>query len=677
MVQSTLTELAAQAESMATPVSRASDLHGPKHWRAVAQVAAMLLAEAPGVDPRSLFIFACLHDTKRLNDDRDPEHGGRAAMVLDELDHGLDPDRLARLRFAIRNHSGGGGGPSHEDPTIGACWDSDRLTLDRVGIRPEPLYISTPSVRDELERFRAAAREISEGSDRSWQEIAAAFERPGPPREGSGRRLVASDFYGYLRPSRCGLRVWLRDQGDVEEDPPGVFAEMLMRLGIEHERRHLARFPGHIDIAELDRDEQAEATIAEVAAGERVIYQGRLQAPATLDGREVWIVGLPDFLLPARSGYAIRDSKLNRRVGSGQEHVRLQLEAYGWLYEQTFGEPPVALQVHGGSGEIITLDYEGGGEALAAFEQILRFRTMEEEPADEHVGVSKCGGCGFRSRCWPLAQERRDVGLLPFADRGLIDELHARGVHTLPDLVEGFDSEQLGALERPSWNGERRPVGDRAERLLINARALLERRPILIKAPEIPEHDTYVMFDLEGMPPTVDEIEKIYIWGLQPFGVGGGEFRAGVAGFGGRGDREGWESFLDEADAIFAEHGDVPFVHWASYEKVKLNLYLARYGDRAGVAQRVLNNLLDLLPITRDAVAVPLSGYGLKEIETLTGYERQLVESGGEWSMARYIEATETHDEAERTAIIDDILAYNREDLEATWAVMEWLRGLK
>ena len=44
--------------------------------------------------------------------------------------------------------------------------------------------------------------------------------------------------------------------------------------------------------------------------------------------------------------------------------------------------------------------------------------------------------------------------------------------------------------------------------------------------------------------------------------------------------------------------------------------------------------------------------------------------------MAKYIEATETADEAARAAIMDEILAYNREDLEATWAVMGWLRGL-
>ena len=45
--------------------------------------------------------------------------------------------------------------------------------------------------------------------------------------------------------------------------------------------------------------------------------------------------------------------------------------------------------------------------------------------------------------------------------------------------------------------------------------------------------------------------------------------------------------------------------------------------------------------------------------------------------MARYIEATETDDERVRAAIMDEILAYNREDLEATWAVLEWLRRLE
>jgi predicted RecB family nuclease len=40
-----------------------------------------------------------------------------------------------------------------------------------------------------------------------------------------------------------------------------------------------------------------------------------------------------------------------------------------------------------------------------------------------------------------------------------------------------------------------------------------------------------------------------------------------------------------------------------------------------------------------------------------------------------FIEATETSDEAKRKELMDKILAYNKEDLEATWAVFQWLKA--
>ena len=115
--------------------------------------------------------------------------------------------------------------------------------------------------------------------------------------------------------------------------------------------------------------------------------------------------------------------------------------------------------------------------------------------------------------------------------------------------------------------------------------------------------------------PRPDELEKIYLWGMQPFGARPGEFRAATAGFGPEGDREGWEAFLREAAAIFNDYDDIPFVHWANYERTKIALYLDRHGDRDGIAERVKRNLLDLLPITHESVALPLSSYGLKAIE--------------------------------------------------------------
>jgi predicted RecB family nuclease len=42
--------------------------------------------------------------------------------------------------------------------------------------------------------------------------------------------------------------------------------------------------------------------------------------------------------------------------------------------------------------------------------------------------------------------------------------------------------------------------------------------------------------------------------------------------------------------------------------------------------------------------------------------------------MAACIEAVESEDAGRRAQLMDDIRQYNQEDLDATWAVLEWLR---
>jgi len=134
--------------------------------------------------------------------------------------------------------------------------------------------------------------------------------------------------------------------------------------------------------------------------------------------------------------------------------------------------------------------------------------------------------------------------------------------------------------------------------------------------------------------------------------------------------------FLEKAAQIFDEYGDIQFVHWATYEATLITVYLERFGDGTGRAARVQKNLLNLLPITERSIVLPLPGYSLKRIEKYIGFERTQDEYGGNWSMAKYIEATETQDLATRESLMDAIRTYNREDLEATWAVLEWLLKL-
>jgi predicted RecB family nuclease len=165
------------------------------------------------------------------------------------------------------------------------------------------------------------------------------------------------------------------------------------------------------------------------------------------------------------------------------------------------------------------------------------------------------------------------------------------------------------------------------------------------------------------MPPYLDELDKIYLWGMQVFGEKPSDFTHSVSGFGPDGDRDGWIVFLEKANRIFEAYGDVPFVHWATYEKTYLRRYVDRYGDVDGVAARVETNLLDLLRVTQDSIVLPLPSYSLKVVEQYIGFERKQAEYGGQWAMATFIEATETSDEQVRQKLMAQILAYNMEDL--------------
>jgi predicted RecB family nuclease len=147
-----------------------------------------------------------------------------------------------------------------------------------------------------------------------------------------------------------------------------------------------------------------------------------------------------------------------------------------------------------------------------------------------------------------------------------------------------------------------------------------------------------------------------------------------VAEFGPAGDRRSWEDFLKIAAEIFDEYGDIPFVHWHHYERVNIDKYVERYGDVDGIASRVRGNLLDLLPITQKSIALPLCSYSLKVVEDYIGFKRTQEEYGGDWAMAKYIEAVETEDVAQRNKLVGEILKYNEEDLQATWVVFNWLR---
>ncbi len=119
-------------------------LHHLTHWQRVEKYG-LMIAETNGADQEVIKLFAYLHDARRRNDEDDPGHGERAAVLLDELIGegliSLSDLQYTQLRSALRQHDRDDA--ASEDITVRTCWDADRLDLWRGDIIPNPQLMFT------------------------------------------------------------------------------------------------------------------------------------------------------------------------------------------------------------------------------------------------------------------------------------------------------------------------------------------------------------------------------------------------------------------------------------------------------------------------------------------------------------------------------------------------------
>ena len=125
--------------------------HGPAHWLRVLRNVTYIADNLPEADRTVCELFALLHDCQRMNESTDPQHGQRAAEFVktlyskDQID--ISDSQLRLLVAAIFGHAKG---QISTEPTIGACWDADRLELPRVGIVVDDRLLSTEIARKML-----------------------------------------------------------------------------------------------------------------------------------------------------------------------------------------------------------------------------------------------------------------------------------------------------------------------------------------------------------------------------------------------------------------------------------------------------------------------------------------------------------------------------------------------
>jgi len=459
------------------------------------------------------------------------------------------------------------------------------------------------------------------------------------------------------------------------EDP---HAQLIAEHGDRHEQAYLAfleaQGEGVVRIGQpRDRSlealqERARDTEEAMRAGARIVFQAAL-----FDGRRR---GHADFLervdgIPTELGdwgYEVVDTKLAR--SAKPSHV-LQLCAYSTHVARIQGRDPerAHLVLGDGTRESFVL------RELAAVHRRAEARLGEVLAGAPRVTypepVPHCQVCDWARRCH--AQRRADDHLSFVANSSRLqrEKLVSAAITTTQALADAppappppkFTPESYGTLHvqaelqvrtRDSGELQRRDLGPEPGRGYAR-----------LPGPD----DADVFFDLEGDPYVHGGLE--YLWGYSLRGADGAwAYTADWAHDPGE-ERRRFEAFVDLVRDRHERHPGLHVFHYAHHEESTLKRLAQHHATREDAVDQLLRAgvLVDLFAVLRQAMQVGQESYSIKAIEPFYGFDRASGVREGGGSIVAYERWLETGEDE----ILEELAHYNREDVESTRELRDWL----
>jgi predicted RecB family nuclease len=143
-----------------------------------------------------------------------------------------------------------------------------------------------------------------------------------------------------------------------------------------------------------------------------------------------------------------------------------------------------------------------------------------------------------------------------------------------------------------------------------------------------------------------------------------------------------WQKLKDEVAAAEAAGKTVGIFHYSPHERTWWRNYVNRHSAKPGspfieeVNNFMAKYFVDLYPLAQH-VALPVTGYSIKVLAPLAGFEWEVKDAGGGNSIVYYQTATSpTKSEGEKAIAIKWLREYNRDDVKATFAARAYLRKL-
>jgi AAA domain-containing protein/RNase H-like protein len=301
--------------------------------------------------------------------------------------------------------------------------------------------------------------------------------------------------------------------------------------------------------------------------------------------------------------------------------------------------------------------------------------------------VEHCDVCRWTVEC--QARRRADDHLSLVAGigrqqrRGLVD----RGVSTLEQLgtlplplVPPLDGSTERTLERVREQARMQLEGRREgavkyELLLPEGGQPLDPERGLASLPPPSQGDLF--FDIEGDPYAFEDGLE-YLFGVME---DDGRWHAiwstdAEGGFTFAGEKAAFEALMDLFTSHLDRFSDGHIYHFHSYEPSALKHLMGKHATREMEVDRLLRGgvMVDLHRIVRQALRASVESYGLKKLEPLYGYEREVDLRDAGSSIVAFEQWLELG-EGERPAAdhLTRIERYNRDDVISTRELRDWL----
>ena len=473
-----------------------------------------------------------------------------------------------------------------------------------------------------------------------------------------------------------------------QEDPA---LEIIMQLGIEHEKRVLDELSKKKNVVQLDQptysitgfQEAWQQTKAAIDSVVDVIYQ------ATVFTED--FVGFIDFLVKAtdETGTALRDD-LGRVIyepvdtksaRSAKKNAVIQVAAYCEALVRLNQPSPINARLWLGN----DTEWSAPASKLIPLAREVRERTIEFLKTHNDLPeplwgapVSACTNCVWKKHCESGRVKDRDLSLVQGIYGVTRRKLLSNEIKTIDDLAKLNPAENPPDISKITFGNlvEQAKIQVKAE-VSGQIETEIKNKTILSHLPERCEGD--IWFDMEGDPYANSGSGLEYMFGVGYLDADEFAFRT-FEGSNSAEEKQAFENFIDYLVGQIAQYPEMHIYHYASYEKTAITKLSVKYATREDEVYRILSEgrLVDLYNVVRGSFRISTPSLSIKDVEHI--YRGNRNKDGVTNAMdsviqyEAYLALVDQENLVEANDVLAGIRNYNRDDCQSTYELDTWIR---